>query len=228
MLGAEEFGFATAPLITLGCCMMRVCNLDTCPVGVATQNPKLRARFAGKPEYVMNFMRFVAQEMRECMALVGVRTVDELVGRSDLLTVREKRITPRAETVDLSALLVNPFGEDVPHFAPEAVYRFKLSETKDCSILLEKLGPSLTGSRHGKLKVDHPLRLGDHPRLRRQPARGQLCHPVPRRRRPVLRCLHPQGPDPAPGGRQQRRLRQGTLRRQAGAVPAQSQPLPGR
>ena len=154
MLGAEEFGFATAPLITLGCCMMRVCNLDTCPVGVATQNPKLRARFAGKPEYVMNFMRFVAQEMRECMALVGVRTVDELVGRSDLLTVREKRITPRAETVDLSALLVNPFGEDVPHFAPEAVYRFKLSETKDCSILMEKLGPSLTGSRRGKLKVD--------------------------------------------------------------------------
>ena len=154
MLGAEEFGFATAPLITLGCCMMRVCNLDTCPVGVATQNPKLRARFAGKPEYVMNFMRFVAQEMRECMALVGVRTVDELVGRSDLLTVREKRITSRAETVDLSALLMNPYGEDVPHFEPEAVYRFKLSETKDYSILREKLGPSLTSSRHGKLRVE--------------------------------------------------------------------------
>ncbi|MBO4367899.1 MAG: glutamate synthase subunit alpha, partial [Clostridia bacterium] len=154
MLGAEEFGFATAPLITLGCCMMRVCNLDTCPVGVATQNPKLRARFAGKPEYVMNFMRFVAQELRECMAYVGIRTVDELVGRSDLLTVREKRITPRAETVDLSALLVNPYGDDVPHFAPDAVYRFKLSETKDCRLLMEKLGPSLGKSRKGKLDVD--------------------------------------------------------------------------
>ena len=153
MLGAEEFGFATAPLITLGCCMMRVCNLDTCPVGIATQNPKLRARFSGKPEYVMNFMRFVAEELRECMAAVGIRTVDELVGRSDLLTVREKRITHRAETVDLSALLVNPYGEDVPHFAPEAVYRFRLSETKDFSLLLEKLGPSLKTTHHGKLEV---------------------------------------------------------------------------
>ena len=154
MLGAEEFGFATAPLITLGCCMMRVCNLDTCPVGVATQNPELRARFAGKPEYVMNFMRFVAQELRECMAYVGIRTVNELVGRSDLLTVRQNRITPRAETVDLSALLVNPYGEDVPHFAPEAMYRFKLSETKDSSLLLKELGPSLTGKRRGKLNVE--------------------------------------------------------------------------
>ena len=153
MLGAEEFGFATAPLITLGCCMMRVCNLDTCPVGVATQNPKLRARFAGKPEYVMNFMRFVAEELRECMASVGIRTVDELVGRSDLLTVREKRITHRAETVDLSALLMNPYGEDVPHFAPEAVYRFRLSETKDCSLLMKKLGQSLKSTHRGKLEV---------------------------------------------------------------------------
>ena len=154
MLGAEEFGFATAPLITLGCCMMRVCNLDTCPVGVATQNPKLRSRFAGKPEHVMNFMRFVAQELRECMAYVGIATVDELVGRSDLLTVREKRITHRAETVDLSALLVNPYGEDVPHFAPEAVFRFKLSETKDCSLLMKELAPSLHTSRRGELEVE--------------------------------------------------------------------------
>ena len=85
MLGAEEFGFATAPLVTLGCVMMRVCNLDTCPVGVATQNPELRKRFRGKPEYVVNFMKFIAQELREYMAKLGVRTVDELVGRTDLL-----------------------------------------------------------------------------------------------------------------------------------------------
>ena len=154
MLGAEEFGFATAPLVTLGCCMMRVCNLDTCPVGVATQNPKLRARFAGKPEYVMNFMRFVAQELREFMAAAGVRTVDELVGRSDLLEVRQKRITHRAETVDLSALLVNPYGEEVPHFAPEAVYNFKLEETKDCAVLLKKLGKSLKTTKKGRLELD--------------------------------------------------------------------------
>ena len=88
MLGAEEFGFATAPLVTLGCVMMRVCNLDTCPVGVATQNPELRKRFCGKPEYVVNFMRFVAQDLREHMARLGVRTVDELVGRTDLLSLR--------------------------------------------------------------------------------------------------------------------------------------------
>ena len=154
MLGAEEFGFATAPLVTLGCCMMRVCNLDTCPVGVATQNPKLRARFAGKPENVMHFMRFVAEELRECMAQVGVRTVDELVGRSDLLTVRQKRITHRAETVDLSAVLQNPWGAEVPHFDPAAVYDFKLEGTKDCAVLLQKLGKSLSGAKKGKLSVD--------------------------------------------------------------------------
>ena len=154
MLGAEEFGFATAPLVTLGCCMMRVCNLDTCPVGVATQNPKLRARFQGKPEYVMNFMRFVAEELRECMAQVGVRTVDELVGRSDLLTVRQKRITHRAETVDLSAVLHNPWGGEVPHFDPDAVYNFGLEGTKDCAVLLKKLGKSLTGAKKGKLSVE--------------------------------------------------------------------------
>ena len=89
MLGAEEFGFATAPLVTMGCVMMRVCNLDTCPVGIATQNPELRKRFKGKPEYVVNFMKFIAQELREYMAKLGVRTVDELVGRTDLLKRKE-------------------------------------------------------------------------------------------------------------------------------------------
>ena len=110
MLGAEEFGFATAPLVALGCCMMRVCNLDTCPAGIATQNPELRKRFSGKPEYVINFMLFVAQELREYMARLGIRTVDELVGRSDLLRVREHLVTHRAETLDLRGLLENPLG----------------------------------------------------------------------------------------------------------------------
>ena len=99
--------------------MMRVCNLDTCPVGVATQNPELRKRFAGKPEYVINFMRFVAQELREHMARLGVRTVDELVGRTDLLRVRRPAVTHRAATVDLSALLDNPCaGPAKTHFDP--------------------------------------------------------------------------------------------------------------
>ena len=89
LLGAEEFGFATAPLVTLGCVMMRVCNLDTCPVGVATQNQELRKRFTGKPEYVVNFMEFIAEELREYMAKLGFRTIDEMIGRVDKL--KEKR-----------------------------------------------------------------------------------------------------------------------------------------
>jgi glutamate synthase (NADPH/NADH) large chain len=90
LLGAEEFGFATGPLVAMGCIMMRVCHLDTCPVGVATQNPELRRRFTGKPEDVVNFMRFIAQDVREHMAALGVRTLDELVGRTDLLAVRQE------------------------------------------------------------------------------------------------------------------------------------------
>ena len=103
MLGAEEFGFATAPLVTMGCVMMRVCNLDTCPVGVATQNPELRKRFRGKPEYVVNFMKFIAEELREYMAKLGIRTIDELVGRTDLLCVKEDSNRKDRQPVDFSA-----------------------------------------------------------------------------------------------------------------------------
>ena len=152
MLGAEEFGFATAPLVAMGCCMMRVCNLDTCPAGIATQNPELRRRFAGKPEYIINFMHFVAEELRENMALLGIRTVDELVGRSDLLRVRDKLITHRAETLDLSGLLSNPYGDRVPHFDPREVYDFHLEDTKSAEIT-DKLAKSLKGKKAGRLNV---------------------------------------------------------------------------
>ncbi len=111
LLGAEEFGFATAPLVTMGCVMMRVCNLDTCPMGIATQNPELRKRFRGKPEYVINFMRFIAEEMREYMAKLGFRTVDEMVGRSDLLKRNDKVTNEHADRVDLSQILNNPFAK---------------------------------------------------------------------------------------------------------------------
>ena len=153
MLGAEEFGFATAPLVAMGCCMMRVCNLDTCPAGIATQNPQLRKRFAGKPEHVIHFMTFVAQELREYMAKLGIRTVEELVGRSDLLQVREKLVTHRAETLDLSALLQNPRGDHVPHFDPKDAYDFHLERTADMRVLLEKLGKSLKSGKPGHLSV---------------------------------------------------------------------------
>ena len=138
LLGAEEFGFATAPLVSMGCVMMRVCNLDTCPVGIATQNPELRCRFQGKPEYVMNFMLFIARQLREIMARLGVRRVDELVGRTDLLRPRENRITHRADTIDLSALL-----GDLPaqHYEEAEKYDFHLEKTLDDSVLLPAFRP---------------------------------------------------------------------------------------
>lgn len=133
LLGAEEFGFATAPLVAMGCLMMRVCNLDTCPVGIATQNPKLRKRFCGKPEYVMNFMTYIAQEVREIMAKLGVRTIDELVGRTDKLVVRAKKVTKQAETLDLSAVLGQVHHI---HFDRANLYDFGLEKTLDEQTLL--------------------------------------------------------------------------------------------
>ena len=155
MLGAEEFGFATAPLVTMGCVMMRVCNLDTCPVGVATQNPELRKRFQGKPEYVVNFMRFIAQELREHMARLGVRTVEELVGRTDLLQVRNPAVNERAATVDLSAILNNPYvGTGAKtHFDPADVYDFHLEDTVDLKVLEKKLGKSLQKGEPKRLEL---------------------------------------------------------------------------
>lgn len=106
LLGAEEFGFATAPLIVLGCVMMRACHLDTCPVGVATQNPELRAKFMGTADHVVNYMRFVAEEMREYMSLLGFRTVEEMVGRTDVLQISDRAKKHwKASQLDLSTLL---------------------------------------------------------------------------------------------------------------------------
>jgi glutamate synthase (ferredoxin) len=155
LLGAEEFGFATAPLVTMGCVMMRVCNLDTCPVGVATQNPELRKRFKGKPEYVMNFMQFIAQELREIMAKLGVRTIDEMVGRTDLLKVKEKMVTARAATVDLSRILANPYpGAPKTHFDPVDVYDFQLEKTLDESVLLKKLDKALKKGTKQRIELN--------------------------------------------------------------------------
>jgi len=108
LLGAEEFGFSTGPLITLGCIMMRVCHMNTCPVGVATQDPELRKKFCGKPEYVINFFRFVAEELRQIMAELGFRTVDEMVGHRELLDVREAVENWKAKGLDFSKILYQP------------------------------------------------------------------------------------------------------------------------
>ena len=119
--------------------MMRVCNLDTCPVGVATQNPELRKRFKGKPEYVENFMKFIAQELREYMAKLGVRSLKEMVGRTDLLVATDAVDEPHKGKVDLSAILNNPYakaGSEVT-FDPKAEYNFQLEKTLDEKVLVK-------------------------------------------------------------------------------------------
>ena len=137
LLGAEEFGFATAPLVTLGCTMMRVCNLDTCPMGIATQNPELRKRFCGKPEYVENFMRFIARQLREYMARLGVRTVNEMVGRTDLL--RQTHGAGRGANVDLSRVLARGGAESGRAvFDPAEVYDFGLEKTLDRALMAKE------------------------------------------------------------------------------------------
>ena len=132
LLGAEEFGFATAPLVTMGCMMMRVCNLDTCPFGVATQNQKLRKRFKGKPEYVMNFMLFIARELREIMADLGYHTIDEMVGHTDNLEVDEDA------NMDYSNILMTPHNN---HYEPKDTFNFELEKTVDMKTLLPKFEP---------------------------------------------------------------------------------------
>ena len=156
MLGAEEFGFATAPLVTMGCVMMRVCNLDTCPVGVATQNPELRKRFTGKPEYVVNFMRFIAEELREYMAKLGVKTVDELVGRTDLLEQRDVPGSGRSKNVDLSQILDNPYIKEAAkiHYDKKNVYDFQLEKTVDEKVLLKKFATPLDEKQKRSVEVD--------------------------------------------------------------------------
>jgi len=154
MLGAEEYGFATAPLVTMGCVMMRVCNLDTCPVGVATQNPELRKRFKGKPEYVVNFMKFIAQELREYMAKLGVRTVDELVGRADLLKVKENVTAGHAPEVNLDKIINADFANERVQYNKKNVYDFKLEQTKDVTVLLKKLGKALDAKKTASVEVD--------------------------------------------------------------------------
>ncbi|OXS63680.1 glutamate synthase (NADH) large subunit [Bacillus sp. V-88] len=111
LLGAEEYGFSTAPLVVLGCVMMRVCHMNTCPVGIATQDPELRKKYTGDPEHVANFMRFVAQETRELMAQLGFRTINEMIGRTDILEANEAIDHWKGKGIDLSALLYQP---DVP------------------------------------------------------------------------------------------------------------------
>ena len=114
LLGAEEFGFSTAPLVVVGCIMMRVCHLNTCPVGVATQHPELRKKFNGQPEFVENFFKYIAEEVREYMAQLGFRTVNEMIGQVDKLDVKKAVDHWKAKGLDFSSILYKPeAGSDV-------------------------------------------------------------------------------------------------------------------
>ena len=144
LLGAEEFGFATMPLIAMGCLMQRDCQPDTCPVGICTQNEHLRGHFQGKPEHVENFMKFVAQELREVMAQLGFRTVDQMVGHVECLRQVELPGNAKANTLDLSPLLQKPqtvFGLDIegarePHFLPQMAFDAQLDRTLDATLFV--------------------------------------------------------------------------------------------
>ncbi len=156
LLGAEEFGFATAPLVAMGCIMMRVCHLNTCPVGVATQDPRLRKNFAGKPEHVVNYMRFIAREVREIMAQLGFRTLNEMIGRTDVLEPRRAVDHWKARGIDLSNLLYQPE-------VPPTVGRYcqqpqdhGLERSLDKTILLDLCRPAL--ERGEKVRAELPIR----------------------------------------------------------------------
>ncbi|MCR5671700.1 MAG: glutamate synthase large subunit [Butyrivibrio sp.] len=159
LLGAEEFGFATAPLVCMGCMMMRVCSKDTCPVGIATQNEELRKRFKGKPEHVMNFMLFVARQLREIMSMLGFRTIEEMVGRTDCLQMRAIPNARCKDTADLHRILDPSYaGREKNHFDIKDVYDFGLEKTLDHKILVpeyEKHKKKLSsGSEKIKIKAE--------------------------------------------------------------------------
>ncbi len=156
LLGAEEFGFATAPLVSTGCIMMRVCHLNTCPAGVATQDPQLRAKFAGKPEHVVNFMRFIAEDLREIMAQLGFRTVEEMVGRTDFLEGRKAITHWKAKGLDFSSILYQPdVGPEVGRFC-QMKQDHAIDQSLDMTQLVELCRPAI--ERGEQVRADLPIR----------------------------------------------------------------------
>jgi glutamate synthase (ferredoxin) len=143
LLGAEEFGFATAPLVSLGCIMMRVCHLNTCPVGVATQDPVLRKNFTGDPSHAVNFMRFIAQEVRELMALLGVRTINDMIGRADLLEPREAVDHWKARGLDFTNILYQPKVSDDTGRYCQIPQDHGLDKALDNTVLLQLCEPAI-------------------------------------------------------------------------------------
>ena len=222
LLGAEDFAFSTAPLVATGCIMMRVCHLNTCPVGIATQDPELRKRFTGTPEHVINYFFFIAEEVREYMAKMGFRTFEEMIGRADKLRMREAIEHWKARGVDLSALLHRveaPEGEEIHH-----------SENQDHGLeksldneLIEKCLPALENGEADPIRATHnehqahgrrdALGGGRQALRQRGPARRHGARRFSRRCGTVLRRVARQWTDLHPRRHDQRLRRQGTLRR---------------
>ncbi|NEQ32595.1 MAG: glutamate synthase subunit alpha, partial [Leptolyngbya sp. SIO4C5] len=156
LLGAEEYGFSTAPLVTLGCIMMRVCHKNTCPVGVATQDPELRKHFMGDPEYTVNFMKFLAQEVRELMAQLGFRTINEMVGRTDVLEPKQAIDHWKAKGIDLSKILHQPEVDDSVGRYCQIPQDHGLEKSLDMTKLLDLCEPAI--ARGEKVKATLPIR----------------------------------------------------------------------
>jgi glutamate synthase (ferredoxin) len=156
LLGAEEFGFATAPLVAMGCIMMRVCHLNTCPVGVATQDPRLRERFMGAPDHAVNFMRFVAEELREIMAKLGFRTINEMIGRTDCIEPSKAIEHWKAKGLDLSNILYQPaVGPEIGRYR-QIDQDHGLDKSLDLTVLLDLCRPAI--ERGEKVRAEVPIR----------------------------------------------------------------------
>ena len=160
LLGAEEFGFATGPLVALGCVMMRVCNLNTCPVGIATQDERLRKCFKGKPEYVENFMKFIAADLREWMANLGFRNLNDMIGRSDCLRENMSQENWKSKTLDLASILFHPFAENSTGIRKMVDQKHELETSLDQKLLLRITRPALQNKTavRSKLRIENTNR----------------------------------------------------------------------
>ena len=229
LLGAEEYGFATAPLVVSGCIMMRVCHLDTCPVGIATQDPALRARFAGKPEFVETFFEYVAEEVREHLAALGLRSLEEAVGRVDLLDAVHAVDHWKAAGLDLAPILMPPAAAaDAPRLCRKAQDHgleraLDHAFLEDCRAGHRKWDAGGGRAHHWQRRPHggHPARLRDHPELRRcRTARRHHRPHLPGIGRPELwRLRAPRGDHAAVRGRQ-RLSGEGSLRCPSGGATA--------
>ena len=226
LLGADEFGFATAPLVVEGCIMMRKCHLNTCPVGVATQDPVLRKKFAGKPEHVVNYFFFVAEEARQIMAQLGIRKFDDLIGRADLLDTQKGIAHWKAKGLDFSRVFHQPeVPADVPRFhtedagprpgqgagrAADREVPARHPARREGAVHAGRAQRQPQRRRHAVGRADPPPARG--------PARPHHLHADGRHRRPELCGLPGQGHHPVPDRRRQRLHRQGPERRPRGGA----------